>query len=638
VPGLGAAGSSIASSVLAFAAAALALVLTALLASASLRPRSSVSFALAAYLFAAAEVVALTEVLSLLDAVTVGGYLAGEGLLLAVAAAAWVRLGRPRPVLPSLGAEALRRHPVVTVLGLVVTLGLVYQAAVALATPPNEWDALVYHLSRAAAWYQGEAVAYIEPAPTERLNVYPPNAEILTLFTFTFLGSDALAGLVQPLTELALLVALYGIGRRLGYRRPAALFASLLFATLAQVALESVVTKNNLVVASFVGATAYFLLGRERRELPLAGLAVALALGTKLTAFFALPVLALMALLLLPVRRVAELAAWSALAFAAVGAYGYALNLAETGTPFPSTEEVTEHRPDPTAGGTISSFARVYYDFVDFSGLNPPAAVRDAVESTGRRLFDLLGIAANPEESTARRFTFEPNAAAAEYRSYFGPLGFLLVVPLSLGFCFAWARRRIGRDLALVALALPLYTLALVLLVRYSPLLCRFMLTPVALTMPLAAWAYRYRRLAATLAAVGAVTLVAVHALDFAKPVGLRGDPVVWTLTRPEAQALYDARMRPVLEVLENGLPATARIGAALDTNDWSYPLYGPELERRVVFLPLDEPLRQAERLGLPLVLLGDVEKPRTPTPGWSTRRLGRSGWVLARRLAASAS
>jgi hypothetical protein len=609
----------------------LGLVATALAVTAALRLRSPVSLLLCVYLVAAAEVVGLVELLSLFDAVRPLWLILGEAVVFGAALAAWIRVGRPVPARPRFGLRAaVRMHPVLAVLGLVVAAALVYQTALVIATPPNEWDSLVYHLSRAASWYQGHGVEYVSNAPTERQNAFPPNAEILILYTFVFLGRDWAAGLPQIIAELALLLAAYGTARRLGFARPSSLFAALLLGTLAEVALDAVVTKNNLVVASFVSAAGYFVLGRERRELPLAALAVALGIGTKLTAFFALPFLLLLAILVLPRRLVAEMVVAGLAAIGLFGAYGYVLNWVEEGTPFPKTEEITQHRPDVTPTGTVSSAARIYWDFLDFSGLHPPQRFDDAVAGAGRRIFDGLGIPANPKESTARPFRFEPNGAAAEYRSYFGPLGVLLVLPLSFGFLGGWIFRRAGRLFGLLGLALPLYVLALVVLVRYSPLLCRFMIAPVALTMPLAAWVYPRRWLAGGVAVLGALTLALCHATDFAKPVGFLGKPNIWTASRSEAESIYDGRMKQTIARLDR-LPDDAKLGALLDHNDWSYPLFGAHLSRQVTYLRPEHPLADARRLDLDWIVLGDYPNQRFGGAEVKVTSLGPSGWRLVR-------
>ena len=110
------------------------------------------------------------------------------------------------------------------------------------------------------------------------MNAFQPGAEIQVLYTFALAGTTCWRA-VQWLAQLAVLAAVYGIARRLGWTRPAAAFASLLTATLSIVALESVTTQNDLVVAALAAAAAFFVLGPTRSDVALAGLALGLALG-----------------------------------------------------------------------------------------------------------------------------------------------------------------------------------------------------------------------------------------------------------------------------------------------------------------------------------------------------------------------
>ena len=92
-------------------------------------------------------------------------------------------------------------------------------------------------------------------------------------------------------------------------------------------------TQNDLVVAALAATAAFFVLGRTRADVALAGLALGLALGTKLTVALALPALALLALAAGGARRLAWAAGATAAAPLLVGSYGYALNLIHTGSP-----------------------------------------------------------------------------------------------------------------------------------------------------------------------------------------------------------------------------------------------------------------------------------------------------------------
>src|SRR5262249_17359365 len=157
---------------------------------------------------------------------------------------------------------------------------------------------LTYHLARVAAWRQEHGVHWIANAPTGRMNEFQPLAEQLILFLYVA-GSTALYAIPQYVAQLAILVAGYGAARRLRYEPRyaprAAARGTCLVAMLSLVALESTTAQNDLVAASFPVAAAFFLLGRSQLEAFLAGLALALGLGAKLTTALAFPALALLA-------------------------------------------------------------------------------------------------------------------------------------------------------------------------------------------------------------------------------------------------------------------------------------------------------------------------------------------------------
>ena len=616
---------------LAFLLAAVTLAATALAAASSLRLHSLSSFLLAAYLLAAAELILLAEVLSLLGAVGAAGYALGEAVLLAVSLSVWRARGNPRPSLPHLDFRAAaRQHRILTALAAVVGGAVVYQLFIAVATPPNNWDSMSYHLPRAVEWLQRGAVEYVPDPPTDRINAYQPGSELEILWTLAFLGRDTVAALPQLFAELASLVGIYAIARRIGFARPDSVFASLVAATLTQVALQSVTTQNDLLSASFVLAAAALILGRSRAEVVLAGLAIALALGTKLTAVYAVPLLVGLALATLPRRRLAEGVAAAVVAFAAVGAYGYLLNLAETGSPLGDSSATEPYRPSEiTWDGTTSTVARIGYRFFDLSGLHAKTAVADSIEDAGRFVFDGLGIEPNPPEtSVAQPFDFAVGQASNEDISYFGPLGVLLLFPLSLGFTIVTIVRRQQWERLALALALPLTALEIALTYRYNIWAGRFMITPVLLTMPLAAVVYRRRPLAAGVACVGAVTLFAAHAYNVAKPTGLDGTRAVWSLPRAEAQALTRPEIEQAITAVERQVPDGARIGIA-GLDEWVYPLYGSKLDRRVVPLPDADPLRAAERLDLDWVVVGAPDRRPPARANWREAHFADSGWTI---------
>jgi hypothetical protein len=600
-----------------FFAAAVA-ALTAAVAASTLRLRSPAVFVVGWWVLVCAEVVAAGELLSLFHAIRPLGYLLFEAVVLVVVLAVWQRSGRPRP--PRFPRPTLRLS-LVWLLALVVLLGVGYELFLVVATPPNNWDSMHYHLARVAAWHAQHDLGYF-PTHNAIENVYPPNAELLVLWTVTFLGRDVLAALPQLLASLAGAVSVFAIARRLGYERGVAAFSALLFPTLTIVALESVTTQNDLLEASFVAAAVARALGRTRAETALAGIALGLAAGTKLTFLYAVPVLVAIALIALPRRRLAELCAAALAGFALVGMYGYVQNVVETGRPQGKAQQVSSLPPRVTARGTVSSVARTTYRMVDLSGLHPPAFVTSHVAGVAKRVFNVLHIPPNPAEATTKgtfEFAYEPNTDASEDSSALGPLGFLLLVPLSIGFLVAWARRRTDRRRAAFALALPLYVVALALGTRWNLYVDRFLVTPAALTLPLAPAVLRRVPVRAVAAVIAAATLAVALAYDLSKPSG------VWNLSRADAQSIRWPELKPVLEAVQARVPANARLGVDLAPLDWEYPWWGPHLRRQLVWLP------EQSVAGVDWVLLGSKIGKR-PAGTWCAQRFPAAAWTLLHR------
>jgi hypothetical protein len=608
-------------------------------------------------------------VLSPFTAVGRGGLALVEGLALTGSVGVWFARGRPRPPLAAAGIafRRLAARPETLLFAAAVALLLVYELVLGVTVPPNNYDALTYHLARSAAWLQHGGYGWIANAPTDRVNEFQPLAEQEILFLFAATGSTALSSLPQWLAEVAILVAVFGTARRLGFDVRASACASCLLATFTLVALEATTAQNDLVAASFPLVAACLLVGGGSLEAALAGVAVALGVGAKLTTALVLPVLAVLALL--RGGRAAALAlSGAAIGFAALGMWGYVLNLDHTGQLLGHGGGRIENTTSPSWPGTGVTALFLVYETMDravltnldvhvLAALGAAAALGVAawVVARGRRrdapatgaavllpfLAPLLTVGGGWVLSWLSDRWGHPirrpkgivgplNHGANEDTSAFGPLGAVLLFAVPALAAAAAVRRRADARYAALAASVPVFLLLLVLESKWNEFLTRFLVVPVVLAAPVLALLFRRRAAAVAWIAVAIFVAFSTVARMQAKPLGARP----WSFTQVRAlQQAQNPEVARALAALQRNVPPRACIGAVLGLDEPAYLLFGPHLRHHVVFLPVTGAVHEALVNALFYVVISSgpdrTAADEFRNAGWQVRPLG-SYWLLA--------
>jgi hypothetical protein len=647
-----------------------ALAATGALAACCLRLSSAVEFLLAAYVLTSMWLVSLILALSPAGWVTRGSLLAALLVGMAWALAGWLVVGRPSP--PGL-LPALRRvrdtlsDPAILALAVAVALGATYIGALALFTPSNDPDSLAYHLARASLWRQQQGVGYIDHVDDPRVNGFPPNAEVGQLATMLLASNDRYAALPQLFAYATLVACVAGLARRIGLGAREAVFAALAFATLPVVVLQASGTLNDLVVASFLGAAAYFALGTGRTALVLLAFAVALAVGSKYTAIIALPTLALVAAVAHPLRR------WPALLLAGLagcvaGSVWYVVTAAETGRPF--VDDAGQQADLGAVPLTVMAL-RLLISFVELPGAAWPYSLAFLVPAGGLAAAALVAtrrsrqhglslllaagltaaVVATPllwevvvrvpfkvalalgRRDVVDRFSWVFNTRAEPIVAWYGPLGLLFLGIGSVVVVAGWRRRRLPATAVALAAAPLLAIASVTLALSWDIARGRFLLFGVVLAAATWGVLLRYRAVAFAVAAIGSTALFLALANYEKKPSGLFSEASIWGAPRWQAQSTVAGYglNSDVLAFVERNVPGDAHMSLSLVGPQWIHPYFGPNLSRRVTLVAAagGSPPGDADWL-----VVAPAGEPRRCPGSWASGHVNRNGWRIERRVA----
>lgn len=348
---------------------------------------------------------------------------------------------------------------------IVISAGLIAWLA-----PPNNWDAMTYHLSRVFHWIQNRSV---ENYPTHILRqlYLNPWAEYALLQFQILSEGDHFANLVQWFSMIGSAVGVSLIARQLGARIRGQIVSAVISLTIPMGILQGSSAQNDYVAAFWLVSFVYFgLLLMEKRKWEFAlvtGLAFGLALLTKVTAYlYGLPFLIWIIYSLMKALSLPEIKNLLILAVAALSmnlGY-YARNVELFGNPIIPASGITQYNVQ----NETFAFQFVASNLIRNVALHLGSTwqLNDLLEKGIFGIHGFLGIDVNDSRTTWPGTEFHILPLAIQEDSAGNPLQLILIV---FGILIFLANKDKGKDLLIYLSFLGGSFLLFCVLIKWQP-------------------------------------------------------------------------------------------------------------------------------------------------------------------------
>lgn len=505
------------------------------------------------------------------------------------------------------GHSAILKLMLLTVSG----LGLA-NLVVIMKTAPGSADVLAYHLPKMAFAVQSGSFT-LPYANYWAQQVHPHDGTALLVYAFIASGgNEHWLPLWQYASYWIAIACVAGLAREAGAGMTGALFAGCVFGLLTNALMQATDAGNDLLLAGHAGVSALMIVravrGRCAAGLPIAGLSMGAAVGTKALFLIAIPPLAWLFVSVWreqAVRpRLAAAILMASLGFAAMALpSGYLENARRWSDPFLGPPEVRREttfagRPieDRLVNGT-RNVARFVVDSLSADGL-PRLPVVISVHRTLRAplrwVTRAMGMDLESPAGTRAAFAYDRLLSAHESHAFWGILGVLLIWPALI----VGVARGHGLLRALAvggALIFPLQAYTAL----YDPWHGRYFLLGAILLAPVAGWMSEWgpwRRYARAAALVGCASAMSAVLFRSENPlvgthVGGLDRPSMLGRDRVEQLTRTNRNMESPVRAYERLVPTGAIVQVTVEGGTGEYWFFGEHLSRRLHPRPPGSPV-----------------------------------------------
>lgn len=396
-------------------------------------------------LIAFAQIVVTFEFLSLLNSISVSSVVLCNIVIFFTILTFWDKKGKPlyKPQIKETFSrifKALKSDKILMIMavGFIFLIGLILFMDIIM--PVNGFDALTYHLNRAAFWVSQGSLNHFEIADDRNL-VMPINSEILYTWVLLFLKNDWCLGLFSFFGYLAGLVSLYNILGFFKFDERRKLWSVFLLSSFASLIAEASGIETDVIIGGLImSSILLYVASLKERKISLiffSALAYALAIGTKTPSLIAFPavfmLLAYFSILRMKKEGYKPLLAFLFflfINFMIFGSFNYILNWMDYGHPIANESSRIIHKFWGGPKAFIGNYIRYIFMLFDFSGFRYSEYVGKYILEAKFMIFDLLRI---PHElGVTMSDNNEINNGLMDVKMGAGILGFLVFLPCAL--------------------------------------------------------------------------------------------------------------------------------------------------------------------------------------------------------------
>ncbi|QJW90726.1 hypothetical protein HNV11_15720 [Spirosoma taeanense] len=503
-------------------------------------------------------------------------------------------------------------------------------------TVPNEWDSMTGHLNRVMQYIQRGSMRHFG-GTNWNIDTYPKSVCTLQIYSFLMTGRfENGFKFIHHLSYWTAIVAVFGIVQRLGNGRlSASFFCALAYALLPDFLMQAITTETDIVLTAYLSVLLFMLFAyqqttppKDSRYLWLAGMAFGIAFGHKITFALLLPsvfVIMVYTVFLSPSWTITFNRTWRLGAAILVSVClwtlptGYLKNIEVFGHPIgPPT--ALKHQSVERAGSLSNlleqgsrNVVRYGYDHINLDGIRNVAIgarLNHAMRQPLVALEDKLHMRLDEEtDFSIQPFAFDRKFVFYNANPYWGIFGFGLALPLVLLVLIGVVR---STPHLFLGLALLLHFAALSYSAPYDPFKGRYFIETGLFGITFLALIFLHARTSVDVPGrtlwksyVGLVTVLGCVSALMCVFLNTRALPFAWT--PPDGHSFPSAfnsdRIRqmtlgrPDIYVpykrFDELVPANATVALGTINDDYEYPLYGPDLSRRLIAInPFEQGLR----------------------------------------------